>query len=261
MTIEAHSITFHYPNGPEVLSNVSVRASAGEVVALIGPNAAGKTTLLRLFAGVLRPQQGEIKLHNRPLAGWSIRDRARHVAFVAQRPQVEAPFSVEEVIQLGQFALTSRAARTGLFDQVISDCGLQKLVDRPFHRLSVGQQQRVSIARALVQLQGGGEDKVLLLDEPMSAMDPRHILHCGRILKKAARAGTAIMIVLHDLPLVTSLADACWGLHGEKVLPVSMDDHQELTAACERMYEIQFWNAHDTRSNATLPRYDFQTRS
>jgi len=213
MPIEARNITLTYDGGQPVLRSVSACAEDGRITAVIGPNAGGKTTLLRVLAGVLVPQSGEVVLNGSRLCEYSRLELARRLAYVSQRPVVDAPFSVRDVVGLAVFSHGDRAGRDDMLTGFLERCALGHLVDTPFHQLSVGQQQRVSIARALVQLQGGNSGRVLLLDEPMSAMDPKHVELVGRLLRETAARGTAVVLVLHDLALAEALADDVWVIH------------------------------------------------
>jgi len=202
---EADDVRFAYPGGPDVLCGVSGSIRAGEVCAMIGPNAAGKSTLLRAMLGQLSPQRGAIRLAGRHVRSYRRRDRALMIAYVPQRTTVNFAFTVEQIIAMGRFV----AGRSGeMTERVLEVCDLLAFRQRPFAALSVGQQQRVLLARALAQAEAGGH--LLLLDEPGSAMDLRHVHEMMSRLRSLARDGLAVCVVLHDLNLAATYADRVW---------------------------------------------------
>lgn len=203
MTIAAESLGHRF--GPvAALDGVTIEAAPGRITAIIGPNAAGKTTLLRCLIGGLRPTEGRALIDGEPAHRQSGRALARRVAYVAQRSVVSAGFTVREVVELGRYALPpSRAA----VEQALDQLDLRAVADRPYPALSVGQQQRAALARAVAQL---GPDGHLVLDEPTSAMDLRHVRDAARLLRGLADAGATVITALHDLALAAAISDDCW---------------------------------------------------
>lgn len=189
-------VSFGYHHTP-VLSHVSFTIEPGECIGIIGPNGGGKTTLLRLIMGFLRPVSGSIKVFgNTP-------GETAPVGTLAYVPQSvrfdrEFPISVLEVVLSGLlfrlpwygcFNLQDRQAAMHALEQV----GMQEWKDRPFGTLSGGQAQRVLIARALVS-----EPKLLLLDEPTASVDPQAEADIYGLLQKLKKKLT-ILMVTHDL--------------------------------------------------------------
>lgn len=208
MTIVAEGLSFGYGSGPPVLDHVSIEAPSGAVTAVVGPNGAGKSTLLRLLAGVRSPWSGRVMLGGEAIGAISARRRAARLALVAQRPTVAGPFSVEQVIAFGRYALPpDRAA----IESAMRLFELADHRDRSVHELSVGQQQRVAMARAIAQL--GPEAppaagaRALLADEPIAAMDPRHAALTMRRLRELSRRDVAVLVVLHDLSMALNWSD------------------------------------------------------
>lgn len=205
MTLCARDVTFAYGRGAPVLSGVSVEVGAG-VLAVIGANGSGKSTLLRVLGGVARAGRGRVELGGTDLAALSPSRRARRIALVAQRSQVSGALTVREVVRLGRYAV---GADEGVVARAIERVGVTALAGARYHELSVGQQQRVSIARALAQLGYGGEmgGKVLLADEPTSALDPAQVRLCHGLLRELAVAGLAVCIATHDLAFAQLVGD------------------------------------------------------
>lgn len=195
-----------------MLRGVSLSVLGGRVTALIGPNGSGKSTLLRLLAGLDRPDEGSVTLVGRPACAWSAPDRARRLALMPQRPEVAFGYTVREVVGFGRLSRGGSAGDT--VERVLDRVGLRARAGDRFEHLSIGQQQRAALARALAQLDCRGERTVsdeaapgvLLADEPVSAMDPRHALESLMLLRELAERpasdtadSTAVLVVLHDV--------------------------------------------------------------
>lgn len=176
----------------------------GRITVLIGPNGGGKTTALRLAAGLLTPDTGSVVIDGEPVHALSALQRAARIALVTQRPDVGAPFSVREVAALGRIALQTDAQRV---DRALQRVGLTALADRPYHSLSGGQQQRVAVARALAQHERGG---VLLLDEAFAAVDPPEAAAIVQAVREEAAAGATILAATHDMAVASAIADDVW---------------------------------------------------
>ncbi|HYE03491.1 MAG TPA: ABC transporter ATP-binding protein [Phycisphaerales bacterium] len=209
--LSARDLAFGYAPGRPVLRGVSAAFAPGTLTAIVGPNGAGKTTLLKLLLGLLRPAGGSVRLAGTDVTAMSPRRRAGLMAYVPQRANVWAPFTVRQVVALGRHA---RPRDPGSVARAMEQLRVADLGETLYAHLSAGQQQRVTLARAWAQLSGPehepGAPRVLLADEPFSAMDPRHVLHAADRLRELGRAGdrpTAIVVALHDLPLAAALAD------------------------------------------------------
>lgn len=182
-----------------------MQLETGRLCVLIGPNATGKSTLLRLLVGQYQPWSGSVTLDGHRVDQMAARQRAQRISYVPQRAATHLAFTVRQVVEMGRHALTPHAQAV---DQAMQTCDLASLGDRIYARLSAGQQQRVLVARAMTQAAGQG--RVMLLDEPTSAMDPYHLHQMMRALLDMARSGMAVLVVLHDLNVAARYADtAC----------------------------------------------------
>ena len=182
---------------------------AGEVLSLVGPNAAGKSTLMRALAG-LQPATGSVKLGSHELVGLPLADHARRVTYMPQTlPQGVALSVLESVLgalrasSTGNPADDSHAGGQRRAVAILERVGILHLALEGLDHLSGGQRQLVSLAQALVR-----EPRVLLLDEPISALDLQHQLRVMRLVRELARErGMMAIMVLHDLQIAARWSD------------------------------------------------------
>ncbi|HET9672757.1 MAG TPA: ABC transporter ATP-binding protein, partial [Actinomycetota bacterium] len=192
----------------EVLRGVSLEVAGGEVVGLVGPNGCGKTTLVRVASRALRPSAGTVRVIGRDPYGVSAKEAARLVAVVPQDVVPAFPFEVLDFVLMGRAPYLSRLAGGGPEDwsrarEAMEAVGVQHLADRPMDELSGGERRRAVLAQALAQ-----DAPVLLLDEPTTHLDVRHVVELHAIVRRlAAERGVAVIAVLHDLTLAAALAD------------------------------------------------------
>ena len=201
MTLQLQDITHAYATHT-VLDGITASAEPGRVTVLVGPNAAGKTTLLRISAGLLHPDAGTVRYKGDDLHALNEAQRAMSVAMATQRPRSDIPLSVREIIAIGRHRRLDRSV-----DPIIDALELGDVLGRPYQSLSVGQQQRVGIARLLHQHERGG---LLVLDEPTAPLDPRHSSCLLQLLREAAANGAAVLLSMHDLALAAAVADDAW---------------------------------------------------
>ncbi len=235
LRLEHISFAFEHP-GKRVVDDVSAEAQRDRITAIIGPNAVGKSTLLRLMSGVLAPDEGTVMLDDSDLGQLPARVRAARLAYVPQRPRVDAPFTIREVVELGRYALPHSARAV---DEALEQCELSDVAHRVFNTLSVGQQQRAALARALAQVHAR-RDAVILLDEPTSALDPRHVQQTAQVLRECATTGRAVIVILHDLALARSLSDDTWIMHKGNVIASGPATQVCEPAVLERVYGVRF---------------------
>ena len=193
--------TFAFPG-------LSFTVERGEVFGVIGPNSAGKTSLLRLLTRVLRPQRGEIRLDGRPvgdLAPWAL---AREVAVVPQEAPRPFPFTVEQLVLMGRYPHAPGRFFEDPADITAARAAMAAtetlaLAPLPLEQLSGGERQRALLARALAQ-----EPRLLVLDEPTAHLDLRYQAETAALLRGLNRErDMTILLVSHDLNLAAELCD------------------------------------------------------
>jgi len=207
-------VHFAYP-GPErrrprpfALAAITASVAAGEVLGVIGPNSAGKTTLIRLVTRVLAPARGEIRLEGRPLGRLTRWELARHVAVVPQELPPALPFTVEQLVLMGRYPhaptrFFESDADRAVAREAMAGTGVLALAAAPVDGLSGGERQRAVLARALAQ-----EPRLLVLDEPTAHLDLRYQVECVALLRRVNRErGTTILLVSHDINLAAEVCD------------------------------------------------------
>ncbi|MGO1561279.1 Zinc ABC transporter, ATP-binding protein ZnuC [Actinomycetales bacterium JB111] len=194
-------------DGQPILRGVSTTVRAGETVALMGPNGSGKSTLARAIVGVRRPTAGTVKLFGTDITAPRRTVPWRRLGYVPQRTSAAAgvPATVREVVGAGDLAGWSWRPGRQLSARIVEALERVGLADRagdPVHILSGGQQQRVLLARALVR-----SPDLLVLDEPLSAMDSGSQRATADLLGEFTKAGGAVVVVLHEPGPIGPLLD------------------------------------------------------
>lgn len=189
-----------------ILDDVSVELEAGMFVALVGANGAGKSTLLSVLAGLLKPERGEVLLDGAALSTIDARDLARRRAYLPQNPRAEWPISVERLVALGLTPqLPAFGGLPGGFEprltHAIAACDLAAQRLQPATTLSGGELARAMLARALV-----GDPEILIADEPITGLDPRHAMDTVARLQALAGEGRLVIAAIHDLTLAARSA-------------------------------------------------------
>lgn len=212
-------------HGQPVLSDISLTLHCGTITAITGPNGAGKSTLLRLLSGYYPCGSGQIMLRGKAMSSWSSGALAQIRAVMTQQSVITASYRVRDIIALGDLHREYTCQTTT--DEVIHLTACEPLLEKRWYQLSGGEQQRVHLARALMQLSCPLPiPRLLLLDEPTAALDLHHQQHLMRMLKKRVNTtALAVCCILHDLNLASLYADhimmlnnghiACQGTPGE----------------------------------------------
>ena len=199
--LSARDIVVGYGKNDPILEGLSLDVLPGELTVIVGPNACGKSTLLRSLARVLGVRRGVVELDGRSVADMNQKALARQLGLLAQSSVAPGDRFVEDLVARGRYPSQSVLHQWSAEDdeavaRAMADAGVAELVGRRVGELSGGQRQRVWIAMALAQ-----STEILLLDEPTTYLDLNHQLEVLRLAERMQRAGTTVVAVLHDLHL------------------------------------------------------------
>jgi len=212
--VEFRDVAFAYPaparprERPFAFPALRFSIEEGEIFGVIGPNSAGKTTLLRLLTRVLAPARGDILLDGRSVRSLTRWQLAREVAVVPQEAPRPFPFTVQELVLMGRYPHAPRrffedAADLAAAREAMSATGTLPLAPLPLDQLSGGERQRALLARALAQ-----GPRLLVLDEPTAHLDLRYQADTVDLLRRLNRErGVGVLLVSHDLNLASELCD------------------------------------------------------
>jgi iron complex transport system ATP-binding protein len=216
----ARGLHFAYAAGlPEVVCDASLRLRRGTLAALIGANGSGKSSLIRLLAGLFTPARGEVLFDSVPLRALEARQRARRIAYVPQATATVFPLTALEVVLTGRSPYTTRFRFENERDLAIAHDALAAvdaahLAARSVTELSGGERQLVALARALAQ-----EPDCLLLDEPSSALDLKHRAGLLRHLRRLRdERNMTALVVTHDLQLLDPAFDEVFAMRAGAVV-------------------------------------------
>jgi len=204
MSIEAENLSWKIGR-KTILDGVSFAAEPGKMVGLLGPNGSGKTSLLRLIAGLKTPHAGKVTLDGRDIGTIGRRSIAQRVAFVEQHATTNSSLRVIDVVKLGRFPHRSMFSGWSIADdeavsEALERSGMVEKRNDRWQSLSGGERQRVHIARALAQ-----SPKELILDEPTNHLDVQHQISLMRLV---AGLPVTSVIALHDLNHAAMFCDS-----------------------------------------------------
>lgn len=190
--------------------HLDIVLETGEVLALLGPNGGGKTTLLKTLLGLLAPRSGEVVLGDRKLSEYSSRERARLIAYVPQAHVATFAFTVEAIVLMGRtahggFLGGPAAADRAAVAQALERFGISRLRERPYTTISGGERQLVLLARALAQ-----EPRFIVLDEPTASLDFGNQGKVMREIRKLGASGHGVLFTTHDPNHAMRFADRAY---------------------------------------------------
>ena len=190
-----------------LVENVSFDLKPGELIALLGPNGAGKTTALRAALGLQKISSGETTLAGDPTQTLSPLSRARRIAYLPQARPLAWPNRVKDIVALGRFSHGSAMGDLKGGDKLAVDtalvaCDITHLSNRQADTLSGGELARVHLARAVA-----AKAPLLIADEPVASLDPRHQFRVMDLIQAYVKGGGGALVVLHDVSLAAKYAD------------------------------------------------------
>jgi len=256
-------LSFRYDRSSDqgwALRNVDCAIEVGTIVGVIGPNGSGKTSLLKILMGLLRPESGAISLFGEDLLTMAPAKIAQQIALVPQETSQVFPFTLGELVLMGRFPFHQPFDGWGwdsfadiqLATQAMDDMEVRTLADRMMSEVSGGERQRAMIARALTQ-----DPQVLLLDEPTAFLDLHHQLDIARKLRQLNQdRHLTVVMVSHDLNLASQCCDHLFLLHQGGIIKHGPPSEVLRPEVLEPVYRCQVLvdqHPHSQAPRVTLP--------
>jgi len=219
--IRIDNITCNYGDkhdNKQILESLSLDIQAGEAIGIIGPNGSGKSTLLKAIAAQLPLASGNIYIEEQPLHAWKPKQLAKQLAFVPQDNHMTFSYTAWQIVMMGRYPHLSFLESEGEKDYEIVRASMEitntwELRNRDIQALSGGERQRVVLARALTQM-----PKILLLDEPITALDVQHQVEILNIIKELSeQQQVTVVCVLHDLNLAARYCERLALIHNRTI--------------------------------------------
>jgi iron complex transport system ATP-binding protein len=205
--LDVRGVSYTYGD-VQAVHDVSVHFGDGELIALTGPNGSGKSTLLKLVARVYTPQSGELSFDGKPLAAWPAKEYAKRIGYLPQDPDPAFPMRAIDVVVSGRAPYLTRFAWESEQDweeasRALALCDAAHLADRYLDEMSGGERKRVFLARVLA-----GSPRLILLDEPLAALDLSHVQQFSQLLRDVVdRTGCTVVFAAHDLNWAAAHSD------------------------------------------------------
>lgn len=191
--LDFNDVRFSYEKEKAFIKNISLFIENGEFIGLLGANGSGKSTILKLASGILRPLSGQVQLWGKELGSFTTRDRAKLLSYLPQFLDMNIPFTVREFVGMGLYPYDTMPELT--VDDAIGMVGLSEYSESLITNISGGERRRVYIAMTL--LQGTG---LVLLDEPLANLDIKYQIELLRLLKELrAERDMTVFMALHDI--------------------------------------------------------------
>jgi iron complex transport system ATP-binding protein len=236
--LELKQINFGY-EAEDFLKDFSLTINAGEFFGIIGPNGSGKTTILKIMAGLLKPSAGSILVFGKDINKIGRNDLAKIIGFVPQENFFVFDFTVFDVVLWGRNPYLKRFEHPKKDDfeksaQALESADVLSLKDKLINRISAGERQRVVLARALAQ-----EPKVLLLDEATAHLDITHQVTFLKILKRLQQNGMTIVFLSHDLNLASLVCSRILLLDNGNPIACDKPEMVFKPELIERVYKVK----------------------
>lgn len=229
-----------------ILDAIDLAIESGSVTAVLGRNGAGKSTLLASIAGLLEPAAGTIALNDATIASaparpripiMSARQRARHIAFLPQTPEIGWPIDVHTLVQLGRIpfaGIASDADNDAAVRRAMQLTDVTPWSTRDVTTLSGGERARAQLARIMA-----GESDWILADEPFAGLDPAHQFEAADLLRGFATRGGGVILTIHDLALAARIADRIVILEHGKIVADGAPEDALTPMTLRNVYDIE----------------------
>ena len=240
-----------------LVSNASLELRAGQLTVILGANGAGKTSLMRMLAGVMMPTSGTVSVKGLDLKAMSVTQRARYISYLPQSVELAWGISVYDCVSLGRFAWGGAPGRLSAGDEravqlALQQCGLAKLQSRSCLTLSGGELARVHCARAFA-----ADTPLLLVDEPVAALDPKHQVQTMHLIEERVKDGVSALVILHDLNLAAQFADRLIWMREGQIISDGKVEETMTQARISEVYGVQsLISGHQDRLNVVISGLD-----
>lgn len=235
---QTHNLKVGY-SGKVVVDNVEINLGKGEILCLLGPNGSGKSTIIKTIIDNLNIISGKITYLNQDMEKLSLIDRAKNMSIVLTERVEPEIMTAENIVATGRYPYTNHFGRLSkedldIIEESISIVNGEKLKDKEFSRLSDGEKQRIMIARAICQ-----ESDIMVLDEPTSYLDIRYKVELLNILNKLSEEkNKTIIMSLHEIDLVTKIADKVLLIHNGRVYKYGTPEEVITDKNIETVYDL-----------------------
>ncbi len=236
LEVTALSVKFAHKT---ILHNIDFGMNAGEFIGLIGPNGSGKTTLIRSLSGMLPDNKKKVKFLGRSLADYNRKQLAKKIAYLPQGNESHWSITVENLVMLGRLPHQKQWQGSSDLDKkivqkVLQGCGVSQFANTPVDTLSGGERARVFLSRALAV-----EPELLMVDEPISGLDPGYQLDVMQKFRQLSESGMGIICVIHDLTLATRYCHKLVMLSEQKIISAGKPEQVLSSENIARCYNIK----------------------
>lgn len=250
-TLATRELTLGYAERA-VIDGLTLEIPPGKVTAIVGPNGCGKSTLLAGLARIRTPRSGTVVLDGRAIGSLPTREVARRLALLPQDASAPDGLTVEELVRFGRQPYRGLMRQWSPEDAAVvggalRDTQMEALADRPLDSLSGGQRQRAWIAMTVAQ-----DTPLLLLDEPTSALDLGHQIEVLELIRKLARRGKTIVMVIHDLASACRYADHIVAMHAGRIIAEGAPADIVTATLVERLYGVRCTLLHEPLTGVPL---------
>jgi len=236
MNINIKGLEFGY-SGVPVLNDVTFDINCPQLVAILGPNGVGKSTLIHCMNKILEPSAGSVIINDKEVNNYSLKNLAKIIGYVPYASSDSFPMTVVDTVLLGRHPHSNWRSIDNDLNYVFNTLkllGIDDLAMRPFNELSAGQHQKVMLARGLVQ-----EPQILLLDEPTANLDVKHQIEVTRMLRDLSKSKQIIIIMIcHDLNIAAKYADNIIMMHEGSIFAVGPASEVITESNIREVYEI-----------------------
>ncbi len=242
-------IDVQYKSGEFELKDINIRIKPGSVTGIIGKNGSGKSTILKLIHGDIKPVSGQIRVEGKGIKGYDALSFARKMSFLQQEIYNPLNFTVKDVMEVSSYARGE--SNEELCKQYLENLGVGNLLNHDFNRLSGGQRRLVTIAASLYQ-----NAEILLFDEPTTFLDIDNQHYVHMLIEKLKKEGKTIILVMHELNAINRLCDEIIMLRSGRIVAAGQVGKAMTAGNLSRTFDVAFSEIQSPDGNIfySLPR-------